>query len=121
MNTGSNAVIFDFVTRRSGGEWLRVAFDSSAYVDYVALTVIRASVVIHEAYLVTASGRRIPLTSFTYAGVISAVRVVQSSYITAGERISAIDLRAESMGSESTLSVSVQSSGATPRIRAVRN
>ncbi|WP_413612450.1 beta-sandwich domain-containing protein [Bdellovibrio sp. HCB-110] len=115
-NYGEASVQFYGVTRRSGGEWLRVSFNYAAYVDYVRVDLYRAALQIHEAYAITQSGRRILIRDLSYAGVFYAGRVVTSEYITAGERIVAIDIRAESMGDYADVNISVISNDGTPSI-----
>lgn len=103
------SVQFYGVTRRLGGEWLRVGFNYPAYIDYVMVDVYRAGLRIYEAYAVTQSGRRILLSNLSYAGVIYAGQNVGSEYISAGERIAAIDIRGEAMGDFADISVRVSS------------
>nr|WP_295900872.1 beta-sandwich domain-containing protein [uncultured Bdellovibrio sp.] len=115
-NYGESSVQFYGVTRRSGGEWLRVSFNYASYVDYVRVNLYRAALQIHEAYAITQSGRRIMISNLSYSGVIYSGSTLTSEYITAGERIVAIDIRAESMGDYADLSISVISNDGTPSI-----
>lgn len=108
-NYSEASVQFYSVTRRVNGEWLRVGFNYPAYLDYVMVDVNRAALRVHEAYAVTQSGRRILLSNLSYSGIIYAGQNVWSEYISAGERITAIDIRAESMGDYANVSVRVSS------------
>lgn len=106
------------VSRRSGGEWLRVQFNYASYVDYVRVGVYRAGVQLHETYAITQSGRRIQLRRLSYTGTFYSS--LTSEYLTAGERIVAIDIRAEGMGGNADLDVRVSSSYGAPSIYPVR-
>lgn len=108
-NYSEASVQFYGVTRSVNGEWLRVGFNYPAYVDYLMVDVNRAALRVHEAYAVTQSGRRILLSNLSYSGIIYAGQNVWSEYISAGERITAIDIRAESMGDYADVSVRVSS------------
>lgn len=115
---GESSVQFYGISRRSGGEWLRVQFNYAAYVDYVRVSVYRAGVQLHETYAITQSGRRIQLHRLSYTGTFYSG--LTSEYLTAGERIVAIDIRAESMGGNADLDVRVSSSYGAPSIYPVR-
>lgn len=115
---GEASVQFYGVTRRFGGEWLRVQFRYASYVDYVYVTPYRAGLRIHEAYAITQSGRRIHLGRLTYGGTIYSG--IMSDYVMAGERIVAIDIRAESMGGNTDVDVRVISGEGVPSIYPVR-
>ncbi|UXR66170.1 beta-sandwich domain-containing protein [Bdellovibrio bacteriovorus] len=115
---GESSVQFYGVSRRSGGEWLRVQFNYAAYVDYVRVSVYRAGVQLHETYAITQSGRRVQLNRLSYTGTFYSG--LTSEYLMAGERIVAIDIRAESMGGNADLDVRVSSSYGAPSIYPVR-
>lgn len=102
------SVQFYGVTRKSGGEWLRAGLNSPAYLDYVQVRVNNAGVKIHRATIVTSSGRRITLYQLSNTGTFYSS--MTSEYIRAGERITAIDILAESMGGYADLKVIVTSS-----------
>ncbi|MGZ3773153.1 MAG: beta-sandwich domain-containing protein [Pseudobdellovibrionaceae bacterium] len=110
-NGGYNQATAQFygVTRSVGGEWLRVSFNYPAYIDYVTVYVNRAGLQVHEAYAVTESGRRILLNSLSYSAVVYAGQSLTSEYVAAGERITAVDIRAESMGDYADVSVQISS------------
>nr|BFD66134.1 hypothetical protein HAGR004_11560 [Bdellovibrio sp. HAGR004] len=115
---GESSVQFYGVSRRGGGEWLRVQFNYAAYVDYVRVSVYRAGVQLHETYAITQSGRRVQLNRLSYTGTFYSG--LTSEYLMAGERIVAIDIRAESMGGYADLDVRVSSSYGAPSIYPVR-
>ncbi|WII73203.1 beta-sandwich domain-containing protein [Bdellovibrio sp. 22V] len=115
-NYGEASVQFYGVTRQSGGEWLRVGFSYPSYIDYVRVELYRAALQIHEAYAITESGRRVYLNGLSYSGTFYAGRSISSEYIRAGERIVAVDIRAESMGANADVSVTVTSNDGAPSI-----
>ncbi|MGZ3771612.1 MAG: beta-sandwich domain-containing protein [Bdellovibrio sp.] len=115
-NYSEAKVQFSEVTRRMGGEWLRVNFNYPAYIDYATVELYRSGIRIHEAYAVTESGRRIYLSNLSYGGVVYAGQKVMSEYISAGERIAAIDIRAESMGGCADVTVGVVSRQGYPSV-----
>lgn len=119
-NYGQSSVQFYTITRRSGGEWLRVGFNYGTYVDYVIVDLHRAALQIHEAYAVTQSGRRIQLRNLSYSGVLYAGNNCSSEYIYAGEPIVAVDVRAESMGDYADASIRIVSRSGTPSIYPIR-
>lgn len=119
-NYGEASVQFFGVTRRVNGEWLRVGFYYPAFIDYVIVDVYRAALKIHEAYAVTQSGRRILLSNLSYAGIIYPGQKVWSEYFSSGERIVAIDIRAESMGDYADVSVRLISRYETPSVYPIR-
>lgn len=115
---GESSVQFYGVSRISGGEWLRVQFHYADYVDYVSVRTYRAGMKLHETYVITQSGRRIQLGNLSYTGTFYSG--LTSEYLRAGERIMAIDIRAEAMGGNSDLEVRVSSSYGAPSIYPVR-
>ncbi|WP_374033614.1 beta-sandwich domain-containing protein [Bdellovibrio bacteriovorus] len=117
-NYGESTVRFYGVSRRSGGEWLRVAFNYASYVDYVRVNPSFNGIQLHETYAITQSGRRIQLRQLSYTGTF--YYSLTSEYLTAGERIVAIDIRAESMGGNADINVTVTSSYGAPSIYPIR-
>jgi hypothetical protein len=94
---------------------MRVGFNRSITVSTVQVRVTNAAAVVHEASVVTESGNRYSLYQLSNTSVIYAGQVIGSSVPT-GERITAIDLRIESMGANADISVDVYSNEGTPYI-----
>lgn len=119
-NMGRLAYFMD-VTRRSGGEWLRVQLAAPAFLNYIQVMPITSHVRIHEAYIITSSRRKIALNEFA-GRTLASPGPYMSDYIRAGEKIIAIDFRAESMGGSSNLFVTVTSSNnaSLPEVRGVK-
>lgn len=114
-----NSVYFSDITRRSGGEWVRVNFSYASYVDHVRAYASSASILVHEAILHTQSGRQLVIRNLA-SQMLYPGNSYTSEYITAGERIVAIDLRLESYGNYGDVRLTVSSSNGTPQIYAVR-
>lgn len=95
-NYGRISSVMD-VTRKPGGEWLRVQLASPAFLDYFQIMPVAAGLLVHEASLVTASGRRVPMPELS-GRIIGRAEIILSDYIRAGEKIITVDVRAESMG-----------------------
>ncbi len=105
--TYESAVTFYGVSRRTGGEWVRVQFANPGMLDHFALNIRRAGVYVHEAYAYTAHGRR------NYIGSMMTGRTqygfVRSENLRYMGPIVSIDLRIEAMGGNTDLDVVVRS------------
>jgi hypothetical protein len=99
--------MFNSVTRSAGGEWLRVNFNYPAYIRYFEVQVQCAAAQVHEAYVTTESGARYSVRSLFETGTFTSSRA--SEILNINERIVAIDVRAESMGGNADILVSVTS------------
>ena len=113
---GEATIQFNYVTRRPGGEWLRVNFYNPIPVRYIQARIVRAGIQFHEAYAITASGAQVVLREFTRTGVYYAPQMMTSGNFNVFDRIVAIDLRAESMGADADLDITVISDEGTPSI-----
>ncbi len=102
-----SAVTFYGVSRRGGGEWVRVQFANPGMLDHFALNIRRAGVFVHEAYAYTVHGRR------NYIGSMMTGRTqygfVRSENLRYMGPIVSIDLRIEAMGGNTDLDVVVRS------------
>lgn len=103
-----SSIVLPAVTRRGGGEWLRINVNYPIRIDYVTVRVYSAAVQLHEAFVTTRSGARYQLRELSRTGTFSSQRV--SEIFNIYEDIVAIDLRAESMGGYADLGVTVVSS-----------
>lgn len=103
-----SSIVLPAVTRRGGGEWLRVSVNYPIRIDYISVRVYSAAVQLHEAYVTTRSGARYQLRELSYTGTFSSQRV--SEILNIYEDIVAIDIRAESMGGYADLGLTVVSS-----------
>ncbi len=116
---GEATVQFYGVTRQVGGEWLRVGFNRISTVESVQVNIWRAGAIIHEAYAITDRGYRIPLNQLFRNGRLYNGSTV-TEFLGSRDRISAIDLRIESMGGYADINVRVSSREGTPYIYPTR-
>lgn len=111
------SVSFYTVTRRTGGEWLRIELGHGARVNYLELINRGAAIKYHEGYAITRSGQRVSLydlyrtPTYAYGSVIYADNPYDYN------EIIAIDIRAESMGGYADLTVVVHSNEYLPILR----
>lgn len=109
---GTSSIDFHAVTRRSGGEWLRVNIHRPIRVDYIQVQVLYAALQIHEAAVITRSGARYNVRELSRTGVFYSSQI--SEYLSIYEDIIAIDLRAESMGGHANVRVTLTGENSTP-------
>ena len=95
------------ITRRTGGEWIRLQFDRSVSLSEVQVTVLGAGMMIHEAVIYGVSGIKTPVRSFNETRTLYAGEVLNSGAINVRERVTTVDLRIESMGGSADAMFSV--------------
>jgi hypothetical protein len=137
LRQGSANVVFTAVTRKTGGEWLRVNLMASNKVSIAAkqlsalnISIEDSAAKIHEVIVHTDSGRQFGLNELINSetgesydltssdrnrDVLTIGMTVQSSANTS-ERVVAIDIRAEAMGKEATLNVTLDSLEGKPTL-----
>ena len=121
----SATVKFKAVSRKAGGEWLRIQFDLNQLqtVREFKILVKSFAVKIHEAAVVTDDYVRNPVKelketrTYKMGNTISSGKNFQGSNT---QKVLAIDIRAESMGGLADLTLIVYSEEGTPRIVPVR-
>lgn len=106
------------ITRKGGGQWYRVSLVRPVLLDRVQISVLSASVKIHEASLVMEDRNRVPLSLLTNTGVLQAGQSVQSEglHTHTGRRAILIDIRAESFGAYSDILVHALSISDIPEL-----
>lgn len=107
------------VTRRSGGEWVRLSPNPATTLQSIEVRALSAAVKVHEAVLHTSSGRQIPVYELSSTPALYAGQAVMAN-LNAGEMIMAIDLRVESMGGYSDILVTATSSMTYPSLSVSR-
>ena len=117
---GEAVVSFANVTRRAGGEWLRVGFYRPAFIERSMIQAFGAPVRVYEAYAVTQYGRYVPIREFSRGLALSHGQMWGSEYLNFGDRVVAVDIRAEAMGGVSTLNVGITSTEGVPAIYPTR-
>ena len=115
------SVRVDQITRKTGGEWIRVSLYTPVSLQRLEVQLLSAGLKIHEASLYTESGRRISIRELSptptfYAGS----RAVSENLNLGRERVQVIDIRAESMGGYASVVVKAISDEATPSLSASR-
>ncbi len=115
---GEASVVFKDVTRKTNGEWLRVTLTNPMVVSQLHIYVLKSSVEIHEAYVHTANGEKYPIYGLDNTGSVDSD--LQADLDHNGDRIVAIDIRAESMGAKATLKVSVKTENGMPTLKKTR-
>jgi hypothetical protein len=111
------SVSFYTVTRRTGGEWLRVELGHSARVNYLELVNRSAAIKYHEGYAITRNGQRIALYDLYRTPTYAYGSVIYADNPQDYNEIIAIDIRAESMGGYADLTVVLHSNEYLPILR----
>lgn len=114
FNQGSSAQIFG-ITRQTGGQWYRISLQDPMSLNNVQVQIQRANVRFHDASIVTANGRRLPLFELSNTPVLGQYAVL-NSYVNTNEPIVAIDIRAESFGGYADIEVSATSNEGNPSL-----
>ncbi|KYG64494.1 hypothetical protein AZI85_03510 [Bdellovibrio bacteriovorus] len=108
------------VTRRSGGEWVRVTLRQPLTLEQIEVHALAAGVRIHEAVLYTDRNDRIQIRQLTQTGTIYSGGAVISERLNLNDRVQVIDLRAESMGGSADIIVKAISNEAYPSLSGSR-
>lgn len=103
------------ITRQGGGRWYRIQLRQPMSLTNVELRVLRANVQLHEAALVTDYGQRMPIYELSNTPVLGQ-NATAGAYINRNDRISAIDIRAESFGAFADVVVNVTSREGYPQL-----
>lgn len=101
------------ISRRTGGEWVRLQFDRAVSLSEVQVRVLSAGLVIHQAIVYGESGYRTPVQALNETRTLYAGEVLRSEALRLRERVTTVDLRVESMGgaADALFSVSSQEGG----------
>lgn len=115
------SVRVDTITRRTGGEWIRINVNNSVSVDRLQVRVVDVALKIHEAIVHTEDGRQIRVRELSPTGTFYAGETETSENLNLGrERVVAIDIRAESMGGYADALIKVTSSVQQPSLSVTR-
>lgn len=107
------------ITRRSGGEWVRIYLREAISLDRLEVRVLSAGMRIHEAVLHTDMGR-MTVRELTHTPSLYAGDMVISEGLSYGGRVQAIDIRAESMGGYADILVKAISNSGYPSLSVSR-
>ena len=108
------------ITRRSGGEWVRLSLAYPQAVDQIEVRVLTAGARVHDAVVYMQSGQRMSLYSLQNRGTLYAGDRATSENFFRGDRVTAIDVRLESMGGYADVLLSVMSLDGYPNINVSR-
>lgn len=108
------------ITRKTGGEWVRISLDYPVSVDQIEVRVLSAGLRIHDATVYTESRRQYSINQYQRTGTLYAGDRLASEILNSRERVTAIDLRLESMGGYADVLVKVMSMEDRPALRVSR-
>ncbi|WP_413613197.1 beta-sandwich domain-containing protein [Bdellovibrio sp. HCB-110] len=105
------------ITRRSGGEWIRINVNNAVSLERLEVRALSAGVKIHEAIVHTGSGDQIRVRELSPTPTFYAGDTAVSENLNLGrERVQAIDIRAESMGGNADVLVRAISNSGYPSL-----
>lgn len=108
------------VTRRTGGEWVRVTLRYPVTLERIEVRALSAGVKIHEAMVYTASNQPVRINYLSNTRTIYAGQSEVSENLNIRERIQVIDLRVESMGGYADILVNAISNQDRPSLSVSR-
>ena len=97
------------ITRRSGGEWVRLTLARPVHVDQLEVRALSAGVRIHAATVYTESGRQIDVREYRETPTFYAGDKAVSEVLNLRDRVTTIDISVESMGGSADILVTVLS------------
>ncbi|XGC81688.1 RT0821/Lpp0805 family surface protein [Bdellovibrio bacteriovorus] len=109
------------ITRRTGGEWFRVTLHQSVSLENIQIYALAAGLKVHDTTIYTESGRRVQVYQLTNTRNIYSGDTLYSENLNLGsDRVTAIDLRVESMGGYAEAIVKVTSNETYPSLSVSR-
>ncbi|WP_413584946.1 RT0821/Lpp0805 family surface protein [Bdellovibrio sp. HCB274] len=108
------------ITRRTGGEWVRLSLAYPQAVDQIQVRTLTAGVRVHDAIVYTQRGQRLSLYTLQGRGTMFAGQSAISENFYRGDRVTAIDVRLESMGGYADVLLTVFSLDGYPNINVSR-
>ncbi len=117
---GSATAIFTDVTRKTGGEWLRVSLSTPQQLSKLNIVVLKAAAKIHQVVVHAANGQVFNLSDINPNMVFSADMNAVGDLRGISNRVVAIDIRAEAMGGLAIISVNINSLEGSPALTKVR-
>lgn len=100
------------ISRRSGGEWVRLSFSRPVYVQQLEVRALSAGVAVHAATVYTTSGRQFAVREFNETPTFYAGDKALSEVFNFGGQVTTVDLRLESMGGNADVLLTAYSSDA---------
>lgn len=115
---GSASIVFTGVTRKAGGEWLRVMLAQPMQLSSIEISVLEAKAKTHQIIVHTDNQQSFDLQ--TDGRIIfstsSGAQIKELANDGIANRITAIDMRVESMGAKSVINVKVNSTEGVPTL-----
>lgn len=95
------------ITRQTGGQWYRLTLEQPMSLSDISIRVLRANVKLHDVSLVTRRGQR--LSAYDLIGARLSQGASIQGRVNTNDRITTIDIRAESFGAYADIEVSARS------------
>ncbi|QDK36987.1 beta-sandwich domain-containing protein [Bdellovibrio sp. NC01] len=107
QNNSGSSVQVSSISRRSGGEWIRVTLSRPASIDQIEVRALSAGMKIHEATVYTENGRQMQVREYQSTPTFYAGDRAMSERLNLRDRVTTIDIRAEAMGGNADALVTV--------------
>lgn len=104
------------ITRKAGGEWYRISLRKAVTLARIELMALSMKIKIHEGSVITTNGDRIAIREFANVAVTDAGVAIASENLNINDRITAIDIRAESYGGYADIRVLAVSTEERPQL-----
>lgn len=104
------------ITRKGGGQWYRVSLLQPISLSRLEISVLNASVKLHEVSVVTENRARVNVLALSNTPVVTAGQAIASEDLYLNSRVILVDIRAESFGAYSDILVHALSSEGTPQL-----
>lgn len=108
------------ISRRSGGEWVRISLTRPVSVEQLEVRALSAGLKIHAATVYTESGRQVQVREYDETPTFYAGDRAVSERLNLRDRVTTIDIRAESMGGNADILVTVTSGDGYPSLNVTR-
>ncbi|MDG0817946.1 beta-sandwich domain-containing protein [Bdellovibrio svalbardensis] len=108
------------ISRRSGGEWVRVTLARPVSVDQLEVRALSAGVKVHAATVYTETGRQVNVREFDETPTFYAGDKAVSERLNLRERVTTVDINAEGMGGNPDILITVLSNEGRPSLSVSR-
>lgn len=108
------------ISRRSGGEWVRLTMNRPVSVDQLEVRALSAGLKIHAATVYLESGRQVNVREFNETPTFYAGDRAISERLNLRERVTTVDIRVEGMGGNADILITVNSNDGYPSLNVSR-
>ncbi len=108
------------ISRRTGGEWVRVTLARPVSVDQLEVRALSAGLKIHAATVYTESGRQMSVREFDETPTFYAGDKAISERLNLRDRVTTVDIRVEGMGGNADILITVLSNDGYPSLSVSR-